>query len=177
MTEIWKDIEGYESLYQVSNLGRVKSTKRNHWTRSGVITIEKEIIMKLSDNGNGYKIVNLFYENKRTRKYVHRLVAEAFIEKEEGKNYVNHIDFDRSNNIVSNLEWCTQCENVQYSKLNMKKQHNSKTSTGERYITYRPERSKYRVCIKRADVDKLFETMSEAICFRNEVLNEIGYTI
>lgn len=97
MQEIWKDIVGYEGLYQVSNMGRVRSLKRN-------------IILKpTSDmNGKGYYFVNLKRGNP---KKIHRLVAKAFIPNPDNKPEVNHIDGNTKNNKIDNLEWCTHQEN------------------------------------------------------------------
>lgn len=73
--------------------------------------------MKPTSNrsGKGYMYVDLYVRNRRTRKYIHRLVAEAFIPNPDGKPYVNHIDGDPKNNAVENLEWCTPLENVEHA--------------------------------------------------------------
>lgn len=110
--EIWKDIPNYEGLYQISNLGNVKSlyriTNNNH--------IIHEKILKPQDNNNGYLIVNLYKNNKMKAKLIHRLVAKTFIDNPNNYSYINHIDKNKSNNTVNNLEWCTQSYNVIYSK-------------------------------------------------------------
>lgn len=101
--EIWKDIEGYVGLYQVSNLGRIKSlaNRSNH---------KDEVILKPA-TVQGYKKVNL-YKNSNGKIYpVHRLVATAFISNEFNKEEVNHIDGNKNNNCVENLEWNTKKEN------------------------------------------------------------------
>ena len=114
MIEIWKDIKGYEGLYQISNLGRVKSLSR--WIntyRKG--RVKKDHYVAITDNGNGYKIVCLSKDKKKQNKYVHRLVAEAFIDNPQDYKEINHIDNDTSNNRVDNLEWCDRSYNIKYS--------------------------------------------------------------
>ena len=104
--EIWKDIAGYEGLYQVSNLGRVKSLGNNKNS--------KEKILKPFFNRDGYLLVNLCKEGKSKQYRVHRLVAQAFILNPEDKPEVNHKDEDKTNNKVENLEWVTSKENCNY---------------------------------------------------------------
>lgn len=106
MEEIWKDIQGYEGLYQVSNLGRVKSLNYN---RSG-----KERILKYGTNTQGYLNVCLCVNKQRKMFAVHRLVAETFIANINNLPQVNHIDENKHNNCVSNLEWCTSKYNNNY---------------------------------------------------------------
>ena len=110
--EIWKDIEGYEGMYQVSNMGRVRSLDRVKPNSGGQIA--KGSLKKFGDNGNGYKIVNLYKDNKSCMKYVHRLVAMAFIPNPSNLHIINHKDEDKSNNRYENLEWCTQKYNANY---------------------------------------------------------------
>ena len=103
MDEIWKDKKDYEGHYQVSNFGRVKSIK-----------FGKERILKPLTNSSGYLCVNL-YKNGIIKTYlVHRLVAEIFLPNPNNYKEVNHKDEDKSNNIVSNLEWCDRCYNNNY---------------------------------------------------------------
>lgn len=94
MEEIWKDIKGYEGLYQVSNLGRIRK------------------IVLQSVSKNGYKSFNLIKGNHKQVMKVHRAVAEAFIPNPNNKPQVNHIDGNKQNNNVSNLEWVTTSENM-----------------------------------------------------------------
>lgn len=104
--EVWKDAVGFERAYQVSNLGRVKSK-----IRKGVI---KEKFLNPYKNNMGYECVDL-WDNNHKKKLVHRLVAEAFIPNPDCKPFINHIDGDKTNNKVENLEWCTHSENILHS--------------------------------------------------------------
>lgn len=108
MTEIWKDVVGYEGFYQVSNLGRVKSVGK--YDRLG--RYHKERIKSTADNGNGYLIVNLKHNGKQQMKTVHRLVAEAFMINPHNYCDINHIDGDKKNNHLDNLEFCTHSSNM-----------------------------------------------------------------
>lgn len=103
MTEIYKDIQGYEGLYQISNLGNVKSLNYRH--------TGKEKILSCGNNNKGYFVVNLCKNGKLEQFLVHRLVANAFIQNPENKPCVDHINTIRTDNRVSNLRWCTQKEN------------------------------------------------------------------
>lgn len=110
MKEIWKDISGYESIYQVSNLGRVKRIVFKNGTTEKL----KEKVLKPSDNGKGYKIVGLCKNGKIKNHYIHRLVAEAFIPNPNNYEEVNHKDFNKDNNIIDNLEWVTPLQNTRH---------------------------------------------------------------
>lgn len=111
MKEIWKDIENYEGIYQVSNLGRVKSLERKH------NPIEK-IMTAYVNHSNGYFQIGLKKNKTRTMNKVHRLVALAFLSNPENKKTVNHIDGNKLNNNVENLEWATYSENVTHAYQN-----------------------------------------------------------
>ena len=115
MNEIWKDIEGYEGTYQVSNTEKVKRLKTLIKCKNGHNFTLKEHYMYLNDKGGNYLTVNLNKENKVKRLYVHRLVAKAFIENIDNKLEVNHIDGDKHNNKVTNLEWVTRSENLKHA--------------------------------------------------------------
>lgn len=110
--EIWKDIEGYEGMYQVSNIGRVRALDRVKPNSGGQIA--KGHILPQSDNGHGYRFVSLWKFNKGRRFYVHRLVASAFIPNPNNFPIINHKDENKSNNRYENLEWCTQKYNINY---------------------------------------------------------------
>ena len=108
MNEIWKDINEYEGLYQISSLGNVKSLERI----SGAGKTVHERIRILSFGGSGYLQVGLSKNNKVKQHQVHRLVANAFIENPENKEQVDHIDNIKTNNCVNNLRWVTPKENM-----------------------------------------------------------------
>lgn len=117
--EEWKDIQGYEGIYQISNHGRVRSVDRigyqKHWQGGISRYLHKGKILIQTIRPGGYMCINL-KKNGHVKTYnIHRLVALHFLPKIEGKDVVNHIDSDKSNNHVSNLEWCTQSENIQYA--------------------------------------------------------------
>lgn len=116
MKEVWKDVVGYEGLYQVSNLGRVKSLARFKLNHGKLKPIPERILkpweMSKQTNGQAYMMVSLYQNAKRKSALVHRLVAEAFIPNPENKPTVNHKNGDKYNNQVDNLEWMTQRENL-----------------------------------------------------------------
>lgn len=113
MNEIWKDIEDYEGLYQVSNFGRVKR-------------VETGRILKGSKEPIGYLRVNISKNGIESTKKIHRLVSQAFIPNPENKSDVNHIDEDKANNNVNNLEWSTRKENINHGTRN---ERSSKTQS------------------------------------------------
>ena len=109
MNEIWKDIEGYEGFYKISNFGRVKSLKRKD-TKGRTV---RERILKpcIVD---GYYSVTLYKDIRKIFK-IHRLIAMAFIPNIENKPFINHIDGNKKNNSIDNLEWVTNQENIKHA--------------------------------------------------------------
>lgn len=119
MSEEWRDIPGWEGLYQVSTLGRVRSLDRyrnNHHNSKAKIFGK---VLKPVKPDQGYSWVTLQRNGAKKIKLVHRLVAETFLPNHEDSDVVNHKDYDSTNNKVCNLEWMTQKENVNYSRRHM----------------------------------------------------------
>lgn len=114
MTEEWRDIEGYEGLYQVSNLGRVKSVERTIINTKGVLKHVKERILKQGIINSGYVKVDLCKNGKYDTKTVHRLVAKAFIPNPDNLPEVNHINETKTDNRCANLSWISRIENVHH---------------------------------------------------------------
>ena len=121
--EEWKDLE-FNSNYQISNFGRVFSKSKNIY------------LSQNRTNGNGYKIINMITNGKRTNYYIHRLVAIHFLDKIDGKNIVDHIGHDKSNNHVSNLRWCNHRENSSNlrDKFFMTSQYVGVSRYGNKYV-------------------------------------------
>ncbi len=107
MKEIWKDIKGFEGFYQISSLGRIKSL--GGWCGTAK---RKEKIRSTSLTHDGYVKVRLLYQGQDKTMRVHRLVAEAFIPNPDNKDTVNHIDGNKQNNTISNLEWTNRTEQM-----------------------------------------------------------------
>jgi hypothetical protein len=115
--EIWKDINGYEGYYQISNQGNVRSIDRFDGVHD-----RKGTIIKPNLKQNGYLQVGLRMHSKRKWIGVHRLVAIHFIENPDNKPQVNHIDGNKQNNTINNLEWVTAKENQNHAtKLGLRK--------------------------------------------------------
>ena len=120
--EEWRDIPGYKGLYQVSNLGRIKSLidKKYDLNENVVKIINRERILKQNLTKKGYCSVKLYKNGKGKTYKIHRLVAEIFIPNPENKPQVNHIDGNKQNNCVTNLEWNTNEENFNNAiKINL----------------------------------------------------------
>lgn len=150
MKEIWKDIEGYEGIYQVSNLGRIKSFDRHRKTMGEGIRLVKGKIIKHVKKGIGYAQVTLCDNNAIKKSVlVHRIIATAFIPNPDNLSQVNHKDSNRCNNTIDNLEWVSSRENQthrykkeikasKYVGVQFRKNRNrwvSRTSIGGKMVT------------------------------------------
>lgn len=133
MKEVWKPIVGFEGLYEVSNTGKVKALQRtvtahNGWPRTfheKILTLHSSKLTERHPKPMYH--VELWKDNKRTVKMIHRLVAEAFVPNPDGKPQVNHIDGNRMNNSIENLEWVTCSENSDHAyRTGLAKPHGCK---------------------------------------------------
>lgn len=140
LDEVWKDIKGYEGLYQVSNLGNVKS-----------IFYRNQILKQTTDR-YGYKIIYLYKNKIRKTFKVHRLVATMFIDNPENKAFIDHINTVKNDNRVENLRWVTASEN------------NNNELTLAKYKKYCTSKSKSVICLNNNIV---FKTISSASKFYN----------
>ena len=120
--EIWKPVRNYEGLYEVSNMGRVKSLERTVWCglNGGCYRAIPEKILEGYDDGHGYLQVELYKDGKGKWCSINRLVAQAFLENPQNLPEVNHKDENKKNNRVENLEWCSKLYNVNYGTRNKK---------------------------------------------------------
>lgn len=140
--EEWRDISGYEGLYQVSNLGRVKTLANNK--------SRKEKILKPQKDKYGYFFATLHRDGKRKMLKLHRLVANAFIPNQDNLPQVNHKDEIKTNNCVSNLEWCTNRYNINYG---------TRSKKVSKILTNRKDHSKRVFCVETGII---FPSINEA---------------
>lgn len=150
MNEIWKEIPNYEGYFEVSTLGNFRSKDRIiKYKQSGTRNYPGKPL-KVEVMQDGYSRIVLMKESIKRRYMCHRLVAETYISNPGNKPYVNHIDGNRSNNCVENLEWCTQSENERHSVDVLGKSMKGKTTP------------KLVRCIEN---DTIYKSMSEAVRF------------
>lgn len=157
-TEVWKPVHEYEGFYEVSNMGRVRSLRNN-------ITLRPVL------DSYGYSIVSLTVKGNHKCKKIHRLVAKAFIPNPEEKPCINHIDYNRSNNVVENLEWVTPKENTAHSLCHFPKERATpKTNpTHEKYIILNRNSGAFRVKYKKKYYGS-YKTLEEAVSVRNQII-------
>lgn len=155
--EEWKDIEGYESLYQVSTLGRVKSLARKD-SRGCPL---RERYLKPDTRTCGYLFVSLSKNGIVHAKTIHRLVAQAFIDNPYDYPQVNHKDEDKTNNRVENLEWCTAKYNLNYGTC---PQRFSEARKGQRLSSVSIEKMRHKIMKKVMCVEtgQIFDSIKSA---------------
>ena len=159
--EEWRDIKGYEGLYQVSSWGRVKSL---NYKRTG-----KEGILNGDPNNIGYMSVVLYKNGKRKPRLIHRLVAAAFIPNPDNLPIINHIDENKNNNRVDNLEWCTHEYNTNYGTANKRRaEKSSKTLKGRKLTNEHKNKisesnkGKRSMKVKCITTGEIFKSITEA---------------
>ena len=163
--EKWKWIEGYEGLYQISSLGRVKSFKYG------------EKLLKTPKNGAGYFTVNLYKDGHMKGYFVHRLVAENFIENPLNLPQINHKDENKTNNRPNNLEWCTNEYNQKYGSHNknvistMRKKHSQAF-----YVIAKDGTDYFFPSINEAGKELNLDTRSVSSCLKGKRKTHYGYT-
>lgn len=170
--ETWKDIIGFEGLYQVSDTGKVKSMKRksmNAGSYNGFVSVQ-ERELKQTINRLGYHVLTLFKDGCRHFRIVHRLVAEAFLENKKKYKEVNHKDLDKSNNHVSNLEWCDRSYNINHSYT---KRYKSSIYKGVSYSEERKSWVAYLELFDRRLMLGRHKTELDAKNYRQEFINKL----
>ena len=165
----WKDVVGYEGLYEISNKGEIKSCERTIFQPGQGYRKIKECNMTPWDNGKGYKVVALSKEGKRKNHYIHRLVAEHFIPNPNNFSEINHIDYDKSNNKSDNLEWTDRRSNVRYSAEHMKHpKTKTHSNTGHCYVSQKKGRNVYVITVdKKVRYAKCLE---DALAIRDKMI-------
>lgn len=151
--EVWKPVRNYEGLYEVSNMGRVKSLNYRH--------TGKERILKTRKNRSGYVTVNLYQEGKMKTCTIHKLVGQEFLENPMGYTELNHLDEDKENNRADNLEFCSRSYNINHGtrnkrvaekvseKLRGRKQTEEHIKKRAEKMTNNPKLSKPVICINK----------------------------
>lgn len=152
----WLPVKGYEELYEVSNTGEVRSVDRVlSVTNQKERLFKGRVLLQTMNKQVQYKQVSLWKENKGTSYYVHRLVAEAFIPNPEGKPEVNHIDGNRQNNHISNLEWVTSGENSLHA-----------SKTGLRVYTNRLTKDEFLDCLYDVINGESYQSLSSRVPYK-----------
>ena len=152
----WLPVKGYEELYEVSDTGKVRSVDRVlSVTNQKERLFKGRVLLQTMNKQVQYKQVSLWKENKGTSYYVHRLVAEAFIPNPEGKPHVNHIDGNRQNNHISNLEWVTSGENSLHA-----------SKTGLRVYTNRLTKDEFLDCLYDVINGESYQSLSSRVPYK-----------
>lgn len=152
----WQAIKNYEGLYEASECGQIRSIDRKILGVDGIEYPYKGRILAQTPNKNvRYYTVSLWKNNKGTTHYVHRLVAEAFIPNPSSKPEINHIDGNRQNNLVTNLEWCTRFENTKYA-----------IDTGLKVYTNRLSKQEFIECLQDVIDGESYASLCERVPYK-----------
>ena len=175
--EIWKPVPGFELYYEISSFGNIRNSRKR--------------IMKPYVNNKGYHCIDFQVNSVRTKHLIHRLVLLTFIPNPDNLPEVNHIDEDKSNNNLSNLEWCTRSYNKQHSmqsgtynkiytqKNALGKKHKKNTASKYHNVSYDKDRNKWTACIivdKKRYGFKRFDTEDEAALHVNYIIDTYGFS-
>lgn len=171
MEEIWKPVKDYEGLYEVSNMGRVKSLNREFLCSNGQIKKNKEKILTPRDNGRGYLNVHLTKDGCHKHLYVHRLVAEAFIPNPENKKEIDHINTIKTDNRVENLRWVTRYENCNNPLTKEKIKNNHADISGKNHPCYGKYNNNGKKIVQLSEKGELIKIWNSGM----EIKRELGY--
>lgn len=173
--EIWKDIEGYNGLFQVSDLGRVRSINRKIIRKDGIVYFKKNRVLIPFKTNSGYLRVTLLFTDKVPKYHsIHRLVALTFIPNLENKKTVNHKNGIKTDNRLSNLEWNTHSENVLHSIKIGLATYNHQTGSNNRYAILTDEqviniRNLSKQGLRQKDIRKIYNKVNQSTI--NRVVN------
>ena len=175
--EIWKPVENYEKFYEVSNKGRIRNTRNK--------------IMKTYKINSGYEAIKFTVNTKRTSHLIHRLVAKAFLDNPKNLPEVNHINENKMDNKIDNLEWVSSSQNKQhslksgtydkiYTQCNtLGKKNNYKRYSNYHNVTFQKSRNKWAATVRingKNMFPKRFDTEIEAALHVNWIIDELGLT-
>ena len=175
--ENWKPVKGFEKIYEVSDNGRIRNSRGK--------------ILKTHSNNRGYEMIDFTVNTVRTKKLVHRVVMEAFTPNPEDLPEVNHVDEDKTNNSLPNLEWCTRSYNKQHSmksgtydkiyeqKNSLGKKHLPNATSKYHNVGYDKNRQKWVGQLRHEKKNwycKRFDTEDEAALHVNWIIDELGLT-
>lgn len=173
--EFWKDIQGFEGIYQVSNLGRVRSLDR-FISCDNKMWLKKGKIMSQHTHSIGYKRISLHKNSVKHKLLVHRIVATAFISNPDNKPDINHIDGNPQNNYVGNLEWITESENTQHAyNLGLMKPRSGINNPMAKLTLRDIEIIKMLYCNKRLSQRNIARQFGVSNTTIGKVINNISY--
>jgi hypothetical protein len=162
--EIWKPIEGYNEMYEISNFGNLRSFWNNRHNR-----LETPVMLSQTKTKKGHHYYDFSREAVKKKMYIHRLVATAFLEKPEGYDIVDHIDRNPSNNRVDNLRWCNLSINSRNSKLS------TRNTSGEKNISWSVYHQAWQIqiVVEGKRYNKRQKTLEDAVKLRDQILTSI----